>query len=46
VGRLLSEDGVHFTPEGYEVLGKAVADVIRKFAIQLTAAAEWQRQWG
>lgn len=26
---LLSEDGVHFKPEGYEVLGKAVAEAIR-----------------
>lgn len=30
--RLLSDDGVHFTAEGYEVLGKAVAGVIRKLA--------------
>jgi len=27
---LLSEDGVHFKPEGYEILGKAVAECIRK----------------
>ncbi|MBI4027064.1 MAG: hypothetical protein HY360_18915 [Verrucomicrobia bacterium] len=30
--RLLSADGVHFTPEGYAALGKAVAEVIRKLA--------------
>ena len=32
IERLLSGDGVHFTPEGYEALGKAVAEVIRKLA--------------
>ena len=26
---LLTEDGVHFTAQGYAMLGKAVADVIR-----------------
>ncbi len=28
--RYLSADGVHFTDEGYELLGKVVADVIKK----------------
>jgi lysophospholipase L1-like esterase len=28
--KLLLEDGVHFTPEGYELLGQAVADFLRK----------------
>jgi lysophospholipase L1-like esterase len=28
--RLLLDDGVHFTPEGYALLGKAVATAIRK----------------
>ena len=28
-GRLLGEDGVHFTAEGYDVLGQAVAGCIR-----------------
>lgn len=28
--RLLTEDGVHFTPEGCALLGKTVADAIRK----------------
>jgi lysophospholipase L1-like esterase len=27
--RLLLDDGVHFTPKGYELLGKAVAKAIR-----------------
>lgn len=27
--KLLGADGVHFTPEGYEVLGRAVAEAIR-----------------
>ncbi|MFW6189311.1 MAG: SGNH/GDSL hydrolase family protein [Planctomycetota bacterium] len=28
--RLLAEDGVHFTEEGYRLLGRAVADAVRK----------------
>ena len=30
VDKMLGEDGVHFAPEGAEVLGKAVAEVIRR----------------
>jgi lysophospholipase L1-like esterase len=29
--RLLSPDGVHYKPEGYEVLGQAVAEKLKKF---------------
>ena len=30
VERLILKDGVHFTDEGYAILGKAVADAVRK----------------